>query len=672
MSLNRLKDEEIEKVVEIFRDLSQYNNIEKENYDEMVKQKKIYVPFIPDEICSKALFQSSIDRKINYLIGRRGTGKTTILKNVRTECFESFFIKKDLEHLKQEKMVLPVYIELRNLFLAVLDKISLKGDAIEDLKDLIKNLNIQLLRQVEKSYDYLRELGAINDSTLLKIQDLTNKQINNLITSDFSILNEDSENMKTLCQALKKNIEVISNNEYVEELLTELEGNNRISTFFKNWFKIDLFKALFEDLKLIKDYPLNYIYFLLDDFSEISTINQRIMIESFVEPIFENLDASCFCIACYPGLYYSSSLKKNQDYQIVNLDFNYVDSDKSYEEKIKKGVELSTQLIFKRLHYEFPDLFRDEKSLGLLFSDLPNFLKNLFFLSMRIPKLIGLILSHPKCIILLKMKSSLSIDLICTVSVDIYREYLYKDYFSSLFNKSTMSSYFSKDDITRDKIFLDKITHTFKELNSGNSSGFFIINKNLNSIASEILSRLEFLGFIFKLNNISENEILYCFYYGYCLNNELNFHKDEKIDYWITKAEEYNISDDFQSILNKIDIDNDIVFNSKDIPQRFVKQSSIFEEIFTQLTEQQMKILHTLYLQKDQNKGWMTPEEIGITKRIFPYYIPHMRIMRIIRDIRNSGKARFLVDETEKGKILFRLSNLGILFEEYINWKLNT
>jgi hypothetical protein len=672
MSLNRLKDEELEKVVEIFRDLSQYNNIEKENYDEMVKQKKIYVPFIPDETCSKALFQSNTDRKINYLVGRRGTGKTTILKNVRTECFESFFIKKDLEHLKQEKMVLPVYIELRNLFLAVLDKISLKGDVIEDLKDLINNLNIQLLRQVEKSYDYLRELGVIHDATFLKIQDLTNKQINILVTSDFPILNEDSENLKTLYQTLKKNIEVISNNEYAEELLVELEGNNRISTFFKNWFKTDLFKALFEDLKLVKDYPLNYIYFLLDDFSEISTINQRIMIESFVEPIFKNLHASCFCIACYPGLYYSSSWKRNQEYQIVNLDFNQIDSDKSYEEKIKKGVELSTQLIFKRLNYEFPDLFRDEKSLGILFNDLPNFFNHLFFLSMRIPKLIGLILSHPKCITLLKMKSSLSIDLICKASVDIYTDYIYKDYFSSLFNKSTITSYFSKEEVKRDKIFLDNITHMFKKLHSKNSNGFFIIDKNLNSIASKILSRLEFLGFIFRLNNISENVILYCFYYGYCLKHELTFHKDEKIDYWITNAEENNISDDFNSILSKIDTDDNKIFNSKDIPQRFVRQSSIFEEIITQLTEQQLKILHTLYLQKDQNKGWMTPEEIGTKKRNFPYYIPHMRIMRIIRDIRNSGKARFLVDETEKGKILFRLSNLGILFEEYINWKLNT
>ena len=71
------------------------------------------------------------------------------------------------------------------------------------------------------------------------------------------------------------------------------------------------------------------------------------------------------------------------------------------------------------------------------------------------------------------------------------------------------------------------------------------------------------------------------------------------------------------------------------------------------------------------NKGWMTTDEIGIIKRIFPYQLPHIRVIRIIRSINNSGKAKFLLNESEKGKKLYRISNMGILFEEYCLWKLN-
>jgi len=68
----------------------------------------------------------------------------------------------------------------------------------------------------------------------------------------------------------------------------------------------------------------------------------------------------------------------------------------------------------------------------------------------------------------------------------------------------------------------------------------------------------------------------------------------------------------------------------------------------------------------------MTTDEIGITKRIFPFSLPHIRIIRIIRTIINLGKAKFLISETEKGKKLYRISNLGIEFEEYCLWKLSS
>jgi len=671
MSLNNLKDGDLEKVINVFKDLARYNNNERENYDEILKQKKAYVQLIPDDICIKALFQTIKERKVNYLIGRRGAGKTTILKRARTECLESFFIKKDLDYLKQEKMVLPIYIELKNLFLNVLDKISLKGDEIDDLGYLIRNLNIELIRQVENTYDELRGLGVISDTMFLKIEDLINKQINNLVNTDPPISKVNDEELRNYYTILKSSIEEISYYSDNEKLLFESGKNEKLLTIFKNLFDIDVFKELFNDLKLIKEFPLNYIHFLIDDFSEISIINQKIIIESFIEPLFKDVSDLCFCIACYPKLYYTGSLKKQQDYQTIELDYCKLCSDEPYERRIQRGIDTSIQLVFKRLNSELADVFRDVKSLNILFDDVSSFFKHLFFMSMNVPRLIGLILSHPKCIMTLKMKSKLSINRIIEASEFVYREFLYKDYFSSILKESKSNYYFSEHEIIHDKYLIDKLIRVMKEDFKGKPNGFFIIDEEMIKSKDNLISRLEMMGFISRLSSLSEKKILFCFYYGGCTQNKINFSLDKDLNFWSENENTYNISTVLIDIFNMESIDENLLYNQQELPQRYIKEKTNFDEIHYQLNEDQMKIIHTLYLYKDENKGWMAPDEIGITKRIFPFYMPHMRIIRIMRGIRNLGKARFLIGETEKGKIFYRISNLGILFEDYSTWKLN-
>lgn len=671
MSLNNLKDGDLEKVINVFKDLARYNNIEKENYDEILKQKKAYVQLIPDDICIKALFQTIKERKVNYLIGRRGAGKTTILKRARIECLESFFIKKNLDYLKQEKMVLPIYIEIKNLFLNVLDKISLKGDEIDDLGYLIRNLNIELIRQVENTYDELRGLGVISDSMFLKIEDLINKQINNLVNTDPPISKVNDEELRNYYVILKRSIEEISYYSDNEKLLFESGKNEELLTIFKNLFDINVFKELFNDLKLIKEFPLNYIHFLIDDFSEISIINQKIIIESFVEPLFKDVSDLCFCIACYPKLYYTGSLKKQQDYQTIELDYCKLYSDEPYERRIQRGIDTSIQLVFKRLNSELADVFRDVKSLNILFDDVSSFFKHLFFMSMNVPRLIGLILSHPKCIMTLKMKSKLSINRITEASEFVYREFLYKDYFSSILKETKSNYYFSEHEIIHDKYLVDKLIRVMKEDFKGKPNGFFIIDEDMIKSKDNLIPRLEMMGFISRLGSLSEKKILFCFYYGGCTQNKINFSLDKDLNFWSENENTYNISTVLIDIFNMESIDENLLYNQQELPQRYIKEKTNFDEIHYQLNEDQMKIIHTLYLYKDENKGWMAPDEIGITKRVFPFYMPHMRIIRIIRGIRNLGKARFLIGETEKGKIFYRISNLGILFEDYSTWKLN-
>lgn len=666
MSLSNLNEEQIEKVIKSFEELAGYNNVERESYDELVKKKRTYVPIIPDDICIKTLFHPKIERKINFLIGRRGSGKTTTLKRAKIECLESFFIRKDLEYLKDEKMVLPVYIDIRTLFFNVIEKALLTGSEVKDLNKLVKNLNIEFLRQIENTYHELWELGVIDNSILLKIENIFKNQIEKLekLKPQFS---EENDNMQDFYASLKNSIQKVSFSDQNEILISDLENEKE----FKNLVNLSVYKKLLNDLKLVKEMPLNYIHFLIDDFSEISIINQKVLIDGFIEPLFRNIEDLCFCVASYPDLYYTSSLKPSQDYQLIYLDWYNLNLKHNYKERVIKGIELTTQIIFKKLNAVAPEIFREVKNLAIIFDDFNIFLKELFFLTMGTPILLGLILTHPKIIMTLQMKMKLSVDRIQKVSSLIFKDFFYKDYFKSLLKRDKSNYYFSELDLKIDKIVFDTLIQVMEKKTNDKPNGFFIVNEKKLQEGTLSLSRLELMGFVYRLEKLTENSVLYCLYYGACIQNNIKFSLNEDINYWKENLEEYEVTNLIFNVYNNKLLDEKRLFNQNELPPRFLKEKADFESILFQLNEEQLKIIHTLYFYMEKDKGWMAPDEIGMKKRIFPFFIPHIRIIRTIRSIKDQNKARFLIDETEKGKKLYRISNMGILFEEYCAWKLN-
>ena len=370
MSLNNLTDLQIQRIIDIFRDLSSYKVKERENYDDMLKRKKIYVEVIPHETCVKVLCQVKEKRRIRYLIGKRGTGKTTILNRLRIECYESFFIKKELDYLKSEKMVLPVYIELKNFFLNIIDKIDISENKITELNNISKQLSIEFLRQIENTYEELRELGIIDIKIFKKVEEIISNAIEEIEKKKSVLTDNLEDNVKDLLIELNLSIQKVNYYEKNKVILHKLEKDDHFSKYWTLLIDIELIKDVIHTLKKLKDYPLNNIHFLFDNFSEISLLNQKLIVDNLIKPLFRDLDFICFCIACYPHFYYSDSMKLDDDYTIINLDWYELFSKYPLQDKIKNGINLLTQILFKRLHEDLPEIFPDEKSLNLLFKNI--------------------------------------------------------------------------------------------------------------------------------------------------------------------------------------------------------------------------------------------------------------------------------------------------------------
>ena len=346
---------------------------------------------------------------------------------------------------------------------------------------------------------------------------------------------------------------------------------------------------------------------------------------------------------------------------------------------------------------------------------------------MNNPKIIGIILSYPINIESLKMRKKLTINAIEKASAYIFKEYIYKDYFRSLLKEKKSNDYFSGKDIILDKMIFDNIIKFIKKDSKNEKNRYFIINESLIQDYFKLLSRLEMLGFLVKIDSrlIKEPKRifkwqksnmnlqgLYYLNYGAYIEHDIPFILNETIDDWSNNIDQYDITSELIEVLLKNEyykcqnfecgkiwsiasineimkqdficencnngnikkegsFDIPSLFNKNELAYKFLKEKDDFDQILTQLDEDQLRIIHTLYLNKDLNKGWMTTNEIGIFKRVIPFQLPHIRIIRIIRTINSLGKAKYLINETEKGKKLYRISNMGILFEEYCLWKLS-
>ena len=729
MSLNKLDENQIDSIIKVFDVISRHKTIEKNSYDNMKIDKDLYVNLIPDESCMLSIFQEKAKQKLYFLVGRKGIGKTTVFNRVRTECIESFFIKKELEYLKQNRMILPVYMEARNLFSRVAEKINNEVDELQQIEQLIRNLNIEFLEEIGKSYEDIRNLGIIDNFILQKVQNIIDGCVSEISTRKDIFGKDIIEKSKDLLIDLKNSLKKISFDKQSEKLFLKIKTKTNFVNICKNFFQIDIITRMLEKLKNLKEFPLNYMHFLVDDFSELSFLNQKIFIDGLIETLIENKNYKdiIFCFACYPYLYYDGSSITKQYSEIIELDWcKYNKNINTFEEQVNKNIRNLTKLVFKGLNIRLPQIFRIEKDLNIIFEDLPNFLKELFFMTMNNPRLIGLILNYSECKQYLKNRHKISISVIQRAIVFIFKELIYKDYFINISNIHISNFYFSKDKIIFDKLLFDYLIKIIKTKPKDYYSRFFIIDEEIIQDEFDLLKRLELMGFLYRIGVQSTNNRIinypwnkekqakigiYCLNYGACSYYKLNLEFEKDIEFLIQNRGIYDITETlldfiketehykcqnpncgkFWPNIKKFELKNGFLcdncnsneidkigmteltklYNKGEIPEELKKEKDIFESLMKNLNQFQIKLIHTLYIHKEDNKGWMTTDEIGITKRLFPFPLHHISIIRFIRSIKDLDHGKFLIDEIQKGIQSFRISNLGIRFEKYYSWKLN-
>ncbi len=375
--------------------------------------KELYTDLLPSDY----ILKKSLKENTAFLIGRKGTGKSTI------------FLRMEQE-LRERKDVLPCYLDVFTIYdssqsdYVNLDYLSeylspklLKKYLIERsflqniLVRIIKELDIRYDKKFEKIKEWFGETKA--QEIKRRLNEIKIKIENNEILKEIEIpiIKSISVTQKNFNETKQVNTEKVNDSIGLEfsaekqglktnfgsEVGSSFDDTNSLAfeesftNIFQQVFQI---KEYIDDIKeILKEIKINKIVLLLDDFSEIDDSAIKTFVDVVLAPLhnwseeFINLK-----IAAYPNRIYYGKIPFDK-VEMINLDFFNLYSEFDRNKMEEGAINFTKRLIEKRIYHYLkstPDKFFDTSKK----ITIDDYYELLFQTSMNVPRIIGYILSY--------------------------------------------------------------------------------------------------------------------------------------------------------------------------------------------------------------------------------------------------------------------------------------
>lgn len=513
--------------------------------------EKLYTDLLPND----HILKKSLKDNTTYLVGRKGTGKSTIFLRIEQElrksdhylpCYmdvktvyesaQTEYINLDYLADYLDSKALQKYLIERSFLQSVLgrliDEITLRYDTF--FQKIIEALGLAKSERVKAKLEILKKKIADNE-ILKEIEIPIIKSISTKRKSLTENTQEDQQNSGPFvinASLGAKGVEgSISSNESQtnkegKKTSSELETN--FSTVFMQVFQV---KSFIQEVKeILKDLNIKHIVVLLDDFSEIDDN----AIETFVEVLLAPLNNWSeefikFKIAAYPNRIYYGKIDPGK-IDVINLDFYNLYSEFDRNKMEEGAMDFTKRLLEKRLAFfteKEPEYFFDTTR-----TTLEEYYELLFQTSMNTPRIIGYLLSYCYQSKIIYDKKILKSD------IEAASQRYYEDKIEPFFHKTTYSllSINEKIDILQLRDLLNKITDKLienkRKISTEEYSGEsylsnFPFSSHYHFIADleKFLTTLELNYFISKYGEMSDKDgnlvSVYCINYGLAVKNNL-------------------------------------------------------------------------------------------------------------------------------------------------------
>ncbi len=535
--------------------------------------KNLYVDPLPNDFILKKLLEPNT----TFLIGRRGTGKSTIFQRVQYQILgeknktSSYIDIKTIFESSQSQFNSSLLSKITNAK-HVFDEEQLRKILLykEFIHDLIREIKEQLKRELDLSlftkiksifYKDLFEkldnlLASANDDNFQSILGVQNKRI-----SEVSTKSKDVRLGGEISHATTK-----IHGERDSRMSKETKIN--FSDVLIRYFNI---KEYINSLKEILDQGgIRNLYVFIDDFSELPKDAMEIVVDTLLAPLNNWSDEFIkFKIAAYPNRIYFGEIDKTK------IDEVYLDSYKLYangnpSREIPKGIEFTKRLLCKRIEYYCDQpieyFFVDQEQ------DTNDIWKTLYEATMGNPRMLGYLLNFAHESNLLHQEK------IDSKSINMASERYFNEKIESYFQmrKFIHTSFQEKSSIFSLKELLEKFIIKSKNIAKLDDaqglapSGHFYINQELDPI----LLTLELNFFLTKrqecLDRDKKKVSIYCFNFGLCQKFGIVFGEPDQHDYFTKRIFDFS-----PTVQEYIQQNQELICNSCQAAHDFSKLEAI-------------------------------------------------------------------------------------------------
>ncbi|OSI35327.1 hypothetical protein [Bradyrhizobium canariense] len=364
--------------------------------------EELYVDPLP----SDGIFNAMMRPNTTFLIGRKGTGKSTIFQRSQHE-------------IRKQSHSVSAYLDIKTIYEssevdpALLQKVEASQGALpaegirriflyeEFVKTVLVEIRTELKKQIEKSF-----LSRLKER-LLSSSDEVFEALDDLIESSRASLFNDVTGIKIVGKKEGNKSEASSNAKVSATISTDAVGMPKIaadgsvaaasasSTHNENDFSQILLrsfniKTIINELaEILKGFGIKRLYVFIDDFSELPEDAMSIFVDSILAPLNNwSQELIKFKIAAYPGrIYYGQIDKTKIDEAFLDPFKLYGSNDVSNMEE--KAIDFTSRLIDTRL-----DHFCKARLSDFVEASPDEVAKLLFFATMGNPRNLGHILSN--------------------------------------------------------------------------------------------------------------------------------------------------------------------------------------------------------------------------------------------------------------------------------------
>jgi hypothetical protein len=364
--------------------------------------EQLYVDPLPND----GIFTAMMRSNTTFLIGRKGTGKSTIFQRAQHE-------------IRKQPKSISAYLDIKTIFEsseidpALLQKLELSQGALpsegvrriflyeEFIKAVLVEIRTELRKQIDRSFlSRLKEKFLSSSEEVFEaLDDLIENAHRNLfldvtgikiVGKKEELKNEDRTSAKLtggISADTAGKIGFASEGALSGETSLSTQNENEFSQILLRTFNI---KSIISELsEILQSLGINRLYIFIDDFSELPLDAMTIFVDSILAPLNNwSQELIKFKIAAYPGRIYFGQIDKTK------IDEAFLDPFKLYgsndvSKMEEKAVDFTSRLIDARLAF-----FCNAKLSEFLESNSGEVSRLLFFATMGNPRNLGHILSN--------------------------------------------------------------------------------------------------------------------------------------------------------------------------------------------------------------------------------------------------------------------------------------